>query len=203
MRLKRYLLTGLAAVLPLGATIFIIWFLVKNLGNILAGLIRLFPFMSGMPDIVLTLMGFLLLLLILVIVGAIAESLLGQWTLKLIEVFFKRLPLIKGVYTPAKQLTDALFVNRKSLKRVVVVEYPRKGIYSIGFVTLEEDIPVKGGKKGFLVFVPSTPNPTTGWLILVPKRDIISTPLSVDEGIKLVISGGIVHSDKLLPQFKV
>lgn len=197
MKLKRYLLTGLASLLPLGATIFIIWFLVKNLGNILAGLIRLFPFMSRMPNIVLTITGFFLLIVILIIVGAIAESLLGRWTFKLIEAFFKRLPFIRGVYTPAKQLTDALLVDRKSLKRVVIVEYPRKGIYSIGFVTLEEEIPIKGNKRGYLIFVPSTPNPTTGWLILVPKREIISTTLSVDEGIRLIISGGIVYSDKL------
>jgi len=197
MRVRRYLLTGLASILPLGATIFIIWFLVKNLGNILAGMIRLFPFMSRMPDIVLTIMGFFLLLVILIAVGAAAESLLGRWTFRLIEASFKRLPLIRSVYTPAKQLTDALFVDRKSLKRVVIVEYPRKGIYSIGFVTLEEEIPIKGRSKGYLIFVPSTPNPTTGWLILVPKRDIIPTPLSVDEGIRLIISGGIVYSDKL------
>ncbi len=197
MRVRRYLLTGLASILPLGATIFIIWFLVKNLGNILAGMIRLFPFMSRMPDIVLTIMGFFLLLVILIAVGAVAESLLGRWTFRLIEASFKRLPLIRSVYTPAKQLTDALFVDRKSLKRVVIVEYPRKGIYSIGFVTLEEEIPIKGRSKGYLIFVPSTPNPTTGWLILVPKRDIIPTPLSVDEGIRLIISGGIVYSDKL------
>lgn len=197
MSIKKYLLTGLATIFPLGATIFIVWFLVKIFGNILAGVIRLIPFVSRMPDMVLTIMGFFLLILILIGIGATAQSLLGRWTFRLIETLFGRLPLIRGLYTPAKQLTDALLIDKKSLKRVVIVEYPRRGVYSIGFVTLEKEIPLKGEKKGFLVFVASTPNPTTGWLILVPESDIISTPLSVDEGIKLVISGGIVYADKL------
>lgn len=196
-RVRRYFVAGLAAILPLGATIFLLWFFIGWLGNLLGGPLHYLPWVARAPDWVLTILGFMMLLLIILGVGALTSSLLGRWMVGWVERFFNRLPLVRSIYSSARQLTDAIFVDRRSLKRVVVVEYPRKGIYSIGFVTFEEEIGFGDNRKGMFVFLPSTPNPTSGWLILFPREEIYETKLSVEEGLKLVVSGGIVSSKEL------
>lgn len=191
-RLQRHFITGLVALLPLGITLFVFWFIITQLGNLCAGLLRYLPGVTHLPEWTLTILGFLLLLVVVLGVGALTSSLLGRWMMEKVERFFRHLPLVRGIYSSARQLTDAIFVDRRALKRVVVVEYPRKGIYSLGFVTFEEEIGCGPGRKGLFVFLPSTPNPTTGWLILFPVEEIYETGLSVEEGMKLIVSGGIV-----------
>lgn len=191
-RFQRYFITGLAALLPLGATLFVFWFIITRLGNLFGGPLRYLPVVTRCPEWVLTLLGFVSLLMLILGVGALTSSLLGRWVMGRVERFFGRLPLVRSIYSSARQLTDAIFVNRRSLKRVVVVEYPRRGVYSLGFVTFEEEIGFGPDRKGIFVFLPSTPNPTTGWLILFPVEEIYETGLSVEEGMKLIVSGGIV-----------
>ena len=135
-------------------------------------------------------------MLLILVVGVIAAGAPGGWVLKRISDFVGRLPLIRGIYGTARQLTDAVLVDRESLRKVVLIEYPRKEIYALAF--LMSDCPVKiNGRECFTIFIPTTPTPTAGWVNLVPSDAITDLDLGVDEALKLFISGGVVIPEGL------
>jgi uncharacterized membrane protein len=187
-------LTGIITILPLGLTIFVVIFLVNLLGNITGRVLKYVPWISTLHPSVITIIGFFALIVIIFIVGAITSSFIGKWLLGLTDRFFSKLPLVRSVYSSARQLTDTLFVDRSALKQVVVIEYPRKGIYTLAFVTNEDVWEIKRGrtKKCVNVFVPTSPNPTSGYYLLVPEKDVIPTGLPIEWGFKIIVSGGIV-----------
>ncbi len=196
-RLRRYFLTGLVTVLPIGLTIFVLWFIISSLGKILRPLVLYQHWIEKLPPVVVTLLSFLLLLLLITLIGALASGIAGRQLILLLDRLMQRLPLARSVYTSARQLTDAVFVKRSSLRKTVVVEYPRRGIFAIGFLTSEEAIEMADGQKAYFVFFPTAPNPTSGWLALVPEKDITETSLSIEEGLKLVVSGGLARTPGL------
>lgn len=132
------------------------------------------------------------------LIGLIAANLLGRRLLSWVEGAILRVPLVKGIYGSSRQLLDALTVGGKGgFSRVVMVQYPRPGVWTLGFVTNERPTPLEGcgepaGSEAYFIFLPTTPNPTSGWLALVPSRDVVDLDVSVEEGIKLIVSGGIV-----------
>lgn len=175
-----------------------------KLGGFLIPLFRILPFLKDLPQEILALLGFILFLLIIFLIGGLTSGYLGKWLVGFIEELILKLPIIREIYNSARQLTTAVFVDRKSLKKVVAVEYPRKGIFTIGFIMNEEKILSRDGQKEFfLIYLPTTPNPTTGWLTLVPKEETKELNLTIDEGLKLIISGGIVIDKDTLERFKV
>ncbi len=194
-RLRRYFLTGLATILPIGLTIFVLWFIVASLGKILRPLILYSHWLGKLPPALVTFISFILLLLITTLIGAITSGLLGRRIVGGIDQFFQRLPLARSVYTSARQLTDAVFVKRTSLRKTVIVEYPRKGIFAVGFLTSEKPVRLADNRQWYPVFFPTAPNPTSGWLALVPEEDITETSLTIEEGLKFVVSGGLVFTD--------
>jgi len=159
--------------------------------------LKYIPGIAHLPQVVLTIIGFLILVLFIIGVGTITSGLFGRWFFNVVEQLFSRLPFVKGIYTSTRQLTDAVLVDKQSFKRVVLVEYPRKGMFAVGFVTQEQEIDLGSGKKGLSVYLPTTPTPMNGWLVIVPGEDVYDTNLSVDEGLKLVISGGVVIPERL------
>jgi uncharacterized membrane protein len=202
--LRRYFIAGLVVIIPLGLTIFIFWLLVTKLGGFLIPLFRILPFLKDLPQEILALLGFVLFLLIIFLIGGLTSGYLGKWLVGFIEELILKLPIIREIYNSARQLTTAVFVDRKSLKKVVAVEYPRKGIFTIGFIMNEEKILSRDGQKEFfLIYLPTTPNPTSGWLTLVPKEETKELNLTIDEGLKLIISGGIVIDKDTLERLKV
>ena len=102
------------------------------------------------------------------------------------------MPIVKSIYSSARQLTDAVFVSRSSLRKTVIAEYPRMGMFAVGFLTSDEKITLADGRKAFFVFFPTTPNPTSGWLALIPEAEVIETAMSIEDGLKLVVSGGVI-----------
>ncbi|MEO0070727.1 MAG: DUF502 domain-containing protein [candidate division WOR-3 bacterium] len=194
-RIRRYFLTGLATILPLGLTLFFLWFIVASLGRILRPLILYTPVLEKLPPVVVTVLSFLLLLVIITLIGAITSGFIGRRILSGVDQFFQRLPLARSVYTSARQLTDAVFVKRSSLRRTVIVEYPRKGLFAVGFLTSETPVQLPDARRGYPVFFPTAPNPTSGWLAIVPDEDITQTSLNIEEGLKFVVSGGLVLTD--------
>jgi uncharacterized membrane protein len=202
--LRRYFIAGLVVIIPLGLTVFIFWLLVTKLGGFLIPLFRILPFLKDLPQEILALLGFVLFLLIIFLIGGLTSGYLGKWLVGFIEELILKLPIIREIYNSARQLTTAVFVDRKSLKKVVAVEYPRKGIFTIGFIMNEEKILSRDGQKEFfLIYLPTTPNPTSGWLTLVPKEETKELNLTIDEGLKLIISGGIVIDKDTLERLKV
>ncbi|HET8946463.1 MAG TPA: DUF502 domain-containing protein, partial [Candidatus Polarisedimenticolia bacterium] len=109
-----------------------------------------------------------------------------------------RLPMVKWIYGPARQLLDAFGGQNAAFRRVVAVEYPRPGVYTIGFLTRSDTVMAREGAPPLrdmsLVFLPTTPNPTNGWLAVVPNDQVVPLDMSIEEGIKLIVSGGLVPS---------
>ncbi|MEO0096601.1 MAG: DUF502 domain-containing protein [candidate division WOR-3 bacterium] len=202
--LRRYFIAGLVLIIPLGLTIFIFWFLITKLGGFLTPLFKIFSFLKELPEEILTILGFILFLLLVLLIGALTSGFLGKWLFGLLEDLILRLPLVREIYNSARQLTNAVFVDRKSLKKVVAIEYPRKGIFTIGFIMNEEKILSQDKKREFyLIYLPTTPNPTSGWLIMVSQEEIHQLNLTIDEGLKLIVSGGIVISKDTLEKLKI
>ncbi len=196
--IKNRFLVGLTAVIPIFLVIFVIWYLTSRIGVIFSGVFSRIPQLAGLPGYIIALLGFLTAIFIIYLVGFLATSLVGKSILRLIEWFLGKIPLIRGIYSGARQLTHALFVDRSAFKKAVLVEFPRKGLYSIGFVTNE-----KGYKEGdtYLVslFIPTTPNISTGYYILARKDELIFLPFGVEKAFNILISGGVISVPEDIP----
>lgn len=149
------------------------------------------------------LIGVVLTLLLVYLFGLIAANLVGKRLLAMAEQAILRVPLVKSIYGGSRQLLDAFNVGGGGgFSRVIVAEYPRAGVWTIGFVTNESPTSLAGcgadpGDGMLFVFFPTTPNPTSGWLALIPSRDVHDLGITVEEGIKLIVSGGIVAPPNL------
>lgn len=190
--LRHYFITGIAALLPVSLTAFLFYLITKHLGSILHPLLKRSPLLVHWPDWVSTVLGFILLLIIVVVVGAIATGVLGRLVMTWIDMFLRRLPVVREIYDAARQLTDAVFVKRSALRRTVLVEYPSRGRYAIGFVITDEPVVLPDGRKALWVYFGTTPNPIDGWRAMVPLDRMVETTMSIGEGVKLVVSGGLV-----------
>jgi uncharacterized membrane protein len=190
--LRHYFLTGVATLLPVSVTVFIFWFIIVRLGNLFHPVFRVHPWLERLPGWVATLAGFVLFLIIVLLTGWIATGLIGKLTLGWLDKILSRVPIVKSIYSSARQLTDAVFVNRSSLRKTVIAEYPRPGMFAVGFLTSDDLITLADGRKALFVFFPTTPNPTSGWLALIPEAEVTETAMSIEDGLKLVVSGGVI-----------
>jgi len=141
--------------------------------------------------------GLVATLSLIVLVGLSTANFLGQRIVREFDRLMLRIPLIKAIYGGTRQLLDALDSKNSNFQRVVMVEYPRTGVYTIGFLAKQDATLVVSEKGGSieghsLVFLPTTPNPTSGWLAAVPAREVIPLEMSIEEGIKTIVSGGLV-----------
>jgi len=134
----------------------------------------------------------LVLVLLVLLTGWIATGIIGRLTLGWLDKILQRVPIIKSIYSSARQLTDAVFVSRSSLRKTVLAEYPRQGMFAVGFQTNDERVTLPDGRKALLVFFPTTPNPTSGWLALIPETEVTETSLTIEDGLKLIVSGGVI-----------
>jgi len=145
--------------------------------------------------------GFFAMLLIILLVGLLTRNLIGRLMIAWFENLVQTIPFVRSVYGAVKDLVGAFGMDGKSktFKQVVMTEYPRKGLYAIGFVTNEMPYAQTGGiTKDFLnVYIPNPPNPTSGFLVLIPREEAVHLDISIEEGLKLVLSGGIVIPDQL------
>jgi len=190
--MRRYFLTGVATLLPLSVTVFIFWFIVVRLGNLFHPLFRVHPWLAHLPGWVATLTGFVLFILLILLAGWIATGLIGRLALGWLDKVLQRVPIVKSIYSSARQLTDAVFVARSSLRKTVIAEYPRVGMFAVGFLTSDDRITLADGRKALFVFFPTTPNPTSGWLALIPEAEVTETSLTIEDGLKLIVSGGVI-----------
>ena len=193
-KLKTYFATGLLVVAPIGLTILVVQAFVSWIDNLLY---RVLP-PALQPDIVfgVHLPGFGLLtsLLLILMVGVLTANFLGRAVLVYSEKLMYKIPLVRSIYALFKQVADTTFgKERKGFREVILIEYPRKEIWTIGFVTgvTEGEIQLVTGRRVINVFVPTTPNPTSGFLLMVPEEDTIPLTMSVDDAFKLIISGGM------------
>jgi len=192
---KGKFVTGIVALLPISVTVFIIWFLVIKTGGLLETVFKKIPILSTLPSIVVSFIGFLALLTIIYLIGVITSGYVGRQILKLGENIVSKVPLIRVIYTSAREFTNSIFVNRGAFKRVVLIEYPRKGIYTLAFMTNESNWKIDGVEDNVNVFVPTTPNPTSGFYMIIPRSEVRETSLSIESAMKIIISGGVILPD--------
>lgn len=188
-RVKKTFLTGLFIIIPILVTIYIIYIIVSFadtailpiMKNITAGLTGRELYIPGA--------GLVLFIVITYLTGVVASNFLGRRVLTFGESLLKRIPFVKGIYSSVKDMTDAFSSDKaKSFKEVVLVEFPFKGRYAVGFITNR----IENVEKGTLcsVFVPTTPNPTSGYLVLIPETEIVFLDIPVDDAIKYIVSLG-------------
>jgi uncharacterized membrane protein len=190
--LRHYFITGVAALLPVSVTIFLFYYIIRWAGGLFRPLLRHAALLEPLPDWVATLGGFVFLLIIILVVGAVASGVLGRYALGWFDKMLRGIPVVREVYGSARQLTDAVFIKRSSLRKTVLAQYPSKGLFALGFVTTDEPFHLPDGRTALWVFFPTAPNPTTGWLAIVPVDDTTETGMSIEEGLKLVVSGGLL-----------
>ncbi len=189
--LRKYFLTGLGILLPLVITVYVITVVFSLIGGPLGRIFALFH----LPPFLATPAGFITTLALIAAVGFIATNVFGRQLLLTIETVLNGLPLAKNVYAPTKQLVEFLFSDKTAaFKRVALVEYPRKGVYTIGFITGDGIEEIKQKKEADIVsvFLPTTPNPTSGWLVLLPRDEVMLLEMTVEDGLKFVVSGGVL-----------
>ena len=185
--IRRMFVSGVLVIVPIIATVIVLNFLFHTVDGILSPILERFLGYS-IPG-----MGLLATILLILLAGAFARNVIGSRLFSVGELLFVRTPLVRTVYSAAKQLVEAVTVpQRKVFQRAVLVEYPRKGIYAIGFAAAEtnlQDGPLTG--KLVAIFVPSTPTPVTGFVIMVPADEVYELDISTENVIKMLVSGGI------------
>ena len=198
-RLRRHFLTGLAIWLPIVVTLYLLRFFFLLADNVLGRyanlLIERFFHRPPIPGV-----GLLLALLLLPVTGYIGNQFFGKRFVGALERWFGALPIVRHIYPPAKEMSDLLFTqkNRVAFRRVVLVPYPSRGLYTLGFVT-NEALPAMDAATGthlVAVLVPHTPSPLTGFVVYVPAGDLVTLNISVEEGIGLIVSGGVIGPGK-------
>ncbi len=195
-KMKRIFLTGLAVVIPAGVTIYILIFII----NVMDNLLRVIPSQyhpDHLLDVHIPGLGAIFTVLLIFICGLITTSYFGKRMIVVGEQLVGRIPFVRSIYQAIKKIADSLLMDKaKSFKSVVMVEYPRRGIYSIGFITGAPNGEIQktiGRDTHYIsVFMPLALTPTTGFFIMVPKDELIELSMTVEEAFTLIISAGIV-----------
>ncbi len=187
-KLRNYFLAGIVVLVPIGFTLYLTLFLIKISSKLLPSEINpnsYLPFSIPGLEILLS-------VIIIIIVGGISLSFFGKRIVSLINDIFKKIPILRTIYSAIGQMTQSFTSTGKDKKSVVLVEYPKKGSWAVGFATKENDgeISKKVNKQMINVFVPTTPNPTSGFLLMYPKDEVIYLDMSFEEASKFIVSAG-------------
>ncbi len=188
LRLRNYFFTGVIVLVPIGFTLYLSKFLITLSAKLVpAGLNPNTYLPYSIPGVEI-----LLTLIFITIVGGLSLSFLGKKFLQIIDDLFKRIPILRTIYSAIGQMTDSFRNQDGNKKSVVLVEYPRKGTWAVGFATKKNsgEIKNKTNKELVNVFVPTTPNPTSGFLLMFPKEDLIYLDMNFEEASKFIVSAG-------------
>ncbi|MCX7983056.1 MAG: DUF502 domain-containing protein [Syntrophales bacterium] len=198
-RIKQTFIAGLAVVIPVGISIYTLFFII----DLIDGVLDILPKRIH-PDSLIGYhipgLGVIVTLVITILAGLMIRSYLGKKLMDLGENFFRRIPVVRSIYDGSKQVVDSFIANRKKgFKKVVLVRFPHTGLYSLGFVTGETPSHIKEGKESqFInVYVPTTPNPTSGYLVLVPSSDVVEVDMTVNEALSFIVSCGLVQKPEV------
>ena len=197
-RLRSSFLTGLVVIAPVAMTMWLLWTTMGWIDSVVLPLVpdQIQP--EKYIGINLRGVGLIIFLIFTVLVGWIAKGLIGRSLISFAESFVQRMPVVRSVYSGVKQIAETVFAqSERSFEKACLIQYPRKGIWAIGFISTEAKGEVAREAETddtlISVFVPTTPNPTSGFLLFFPKSDIIELDMSVEDAAKLVISAGLVY----------
>ena len=194
-KIRSYFLTGVIITAPVGLTFYVAILFIGFVDSRVRNIIPEKYHYDNLLPIEIPGIGLLFVFILLTFIGFLTAGLIGRFIIKLGERIISRLPIIRSVYGALKQIFESVIASSsKSFREVVLIEYPRKGVWAIGFITGDTKGEVQNATKENMVnvFLPTTPNPTSGFLLFVPRKDVIILDMNVEEGIKMVISGGIV-----------
>ncbi len=186
--LRNYFITGVVVLIPIGFTLYLSRVLINLSSKLIPQNINPNSYLPyAIPGIEI-----IISIILITIVGGLSLSFLGKRILKLIDDLFKRIPFLRTIYSAILQMTESFSNKDKDKKSVVLVEYPRKGVWAVGFATKENkgEMAQKTNKKLINVFVPTTPNPTSGFLLMFPIEDVIYLNMSFEEASKFIVSAG-------------
>ncbi|WP_136635645.1 DUF502 domain-containing protein [Pseudooceanicola onchidii] len=197
-RLRSSFLTGIVVILPVGLTIWLLWTLAGWIDGVVLPLVPQTFQPEKYIGINLRGVGIIFFLVFTIVIGWIAKGLIGRSLIRYAETLVDRMPFVRSIYSGAKQLAETVFAqSERSFERACLIQYPRKGIWAIGFVSTEAKGEVAGRAETssplLSVFVPTTPNPTSGFLLFFPQEDVIELDMTIEDAAKLVISAGLVY----------
>lgn len=188
-KLRDYFLTGLFVLLPIGITLWVVITLLTFVNNLILPYIRVFIPIPDIPGL-----GVLTTLLLVLATGILAQNYFGKKFFEWWDKILNKIPLVRAIYSATKQTMESLISNKDKFKKTVLVEFPRENTLSIAFVANEIEI---NNKNYYVVYVPTAPNPTSGYTIFVPEEEVIHVDISVDEAMKVILSGGLVMKNKI------
>ena len=193
-RLRNYFITGIVVMVPIGITLYLTKFFISISSNIIPKEINpnsYLPFAIPGLEIILS-------IILITLIGSLSLSFIGKKILEAVNNLFKRIPILRTIYSAIGQMTESLAPNKGDKKSVVLIEYPRKGSWAVGFATKDNtgEITKKTNKKLVNIFIPNTPNPTSGFLLMFPKEEVIYLDMSFEEASKFIVSAGTSNPKK-------
>ena len=192
-RLRAYFIAGILVTGPLALTVYLTWAFVHFIDQSISSLLP--PEYNPATYVNLPGLGLVIAVVGLTLVGALTAGYLGRLLVRISERILARMPVIRSVYSAVKQIFETVLASKSNtFREVVLAEWPRPGMWTVAFVTAhpEGEIRDNVGPDTIAIYVPTTPNPTSGYLMFVRRRDVVNLPFTVEEGLKLVLSGGII-----------
>lgn len=202
--LRASFLTGIVVIAPVGLTIWLIWSLMGWVDSVVLPLIPSNLRPEHYIGINLRGVGVIIFLIFTIVVGWIAKGLIGKSLIRFAESLVNRMPVVRSIYSGVKQIAETVFAqSERSFEKACLIQYPRKDIWAVGFISTaakgEVNTKAQTGSDLLSVFVPTTPNPTSGFLLFFPREDVIELDMSVEDAAKLVISAGLVYPGQIDP----
>lgn len=197
-RLRSSFLTGIVVIAPVGLTVWLLWSVMGWVDSVVLPLVPSTILPEKYIGINLRGIGLIIFFLFTIIIGWIAKGILGRSMISFAESLVERMPVVRTIYSGIKQISETVFAqSERSFEKACLIQYPRKGIWAIGFVSTEAKGEVykqiNPNGKLMSIFLPTTPNPTSGFLLFLPEEDVIELDMSVEDAAKLVISAGLVY----------
>jgi uncharacterized membrane protein len=191
--LRRYLVAGMLVWLPLLATLWVITFIVGLMDSIVTWLPTSYQ-PRALIGFRLPGVGIVIALVVLLVTGLIVSNLIGRRLVHYWDGVIRRIPLVRSIHGGVKSFAESVFSQSNSFRKVVMIQYPRAGIWSIGFITSEDvaEIHTKTGVPHACVYIPTTPNPTSGFIVMVPASEVVELQMTVDAAMKMIITCGVV-----------
>ena len=194
-RLRTNLLAGILITAPIGITFYLTWLVISWIDRKVSLIIpeKYNPetyLLFSIPGL-----GLVVAIVLLILIGSVTKGVIGRWWVRASERILARMPVIRSLYGAVKQIFETIMKQQSNaFRQVVLFEYPRRGSWALGFITGQTQGEVQNTTEDEVVnvFLPTTPNPTSGYLLFIPKKDLVILSMSVEEGIKMVVSGGIV-----------
>ncbi len=188
-KFKKKTITGLLVLMPIGITLYVFYFLFHLIAGFMLPVVLKIPFFKTWPVQAHYVLSFILVILILWFLGLVTSNIFGSTLLRMVDGIFLKAPIINKIYFTIKQIVDIIATKKTAFKQAVMIEYPGKGIKTIAFITGETEL---DGEKHYSLFVPTTPNPTSGFFCMIKVTDVKKIDMDTETAMKMIISGGML-----------